>query len=110
MNNTSLVLLLDNFTRATNKSVLDSQLFTDEGAFEAYGKAKKYLESLGYITGSMCRNKPIAAAKRLDDSGVGVEYIAKWDNIPQSDYDLIEAVMLSSDFRNGPVEVVRFED
>lgn len=57
----------------------------------AYEKAAK---ELGYNIGSMCRDEPRALSKVAS-------YIAKWYNIPRSDYPKMEGVVLCDDSRDG---------
>jgi len=71
--------------------------------FEAVNKAIKYMQDQGYNIGSMQREAPIACSKHAG-------YIAKWRNIDRSEWDRVEAVIVSNDMRNGPnVSVYKFE-
>lgn len=84
---------------ATGKKVSSTKEFKPAGTFQAINEARKELTSQGYTVGSMCRDSPIAAAKNY-------EYIAKWTNIPRTDWKHIEALIISPDFREGGCSIV----
>ena len=52
------------------------------------------VKELGFNMGSMARDMPRALSKKAS-------YIAKWYNIPSSDYPKIEGLALCDDNRNG---------
>ncbi|MEY2703512.1 MAG: hypothetical protein RLY43_2151, partial [Bacteroidota bacterium] len=71
------------------------------GTFGAINKAEEQVQSLGYSKGSMCRDEPIALVK-------GDCHIAKWYNISQSEYNRIDGLLISKDFREGAVTLYIF--
>ena len=72
------------------------------GTFGAITKAEEYLKKRGYTVGSMCHNLPIGFAK-------GYKYIAKWRNIPPSEYYKLDGILVSEDFREGGVQILFYE-
>lgn len=72
--------------------------------FSAYYAAEKWLNDLGYMTGSMQRGAPIG----FYPSGKEYDVIAKWDNIPDPDKRKLHGVMLcdGEGYRSGRVFVV----
>jgi hypothetical protein len=94
--------LIKRFENACGKKVKETIEFKADGTFKAFYAAEKRARELGYTTGSMCRNEPIAMGKDF-------EYIAKWYNIEPSERHRIEAGILSEDFREGDVIIAIFE-
>lgn len=94
--------LIKKFETACGKKVKETITFKADGTFKAYYAAEKKAKEMGYTTGSMCRDEPIAMAKDF-------EYIAKWRNIDPIERSAIEAGMLSEDFREGDVIIAIFE-
>ena len=92
---------IDNFLEITGKTIKYDNTFKASETFVAFYEASNYLKEKGYVVGSMCRDEPIAAA-------IAVDYIGKWYNIPRENYSKIDALILSSDFREGDVRVVEF--
>jgi len=80
--------------------------FNEEGDFQSYYAASAHVKAEGHITGSMCGPEPIGFAPADK-----YEYIAKWRNIDPADRKLVHGVLnQKTGFRNGPVEVIYFED
>lgn len=52
------------------------------------------VRALGYNIGIMCGDDPRALSK-------SALYIAKWRNIPSTDYPMLDGVVFCDDFRNG---------
>jgi len=80
-----------------------TETFPANGTFSAYHAAENRLKELGYTIGSMCRDEPIgfADAKKYN-------YVAKWYNLSREDKELLDGVMVSSDFREGSVDILFF--
>jgi len=76
-----------------------------EGTFQSFYEASKRLMGMGYIMGSMCGDEPIGFA-----DADKYEYIAKWRNIDPSDRVKVDGVMISSDWREGSVEIIWFKE
>lgn len=77
-----------------------------EGDFQSYYAAEAHVKAEGHITGSMCGPEPIGFAPS-EKYG----YIAKWRNINPADRKLVHGVLIQKEgFRNGPVEIIYFED
>lgn len=73
----------------------------DDFAFDVINEAERFLKEQGYAIGSMCRDEPMAFAKADK-----VSYIAKWRNIDENEYPMMDGVLLCDErgFRN-PKEV-----
>lgn len=98
----STTLVKEVFWKTGERKVKNVEEFSSETDFIAYHNAADKARKLGYTVASMCSPEPTAIAK-------GFEHIAKWYNIPKSDGHLIEGVLISDDFRSGPVYLVEFE-
>ena len=99
---TNKKMWLDIFDKI-GKSVDEEKVFQkSERDFGAVTEAENYVESLGMSIGSMQSDNPRALAK-------GKLNIAKWWNIDKDDYQRIDGLMLSDDYRNGSVVVVTFK-
>jgi hypothetical protein len=84
------------------RPLLHEVSFPASGTFSAIGKAEEYLRDLGYTKGSMSQQEPIGVAH-------GVDYIAKWYNIPREDKDKLDGVIIPEpDFREGGVRILFF--
>jgi hypothetical protein len=90
-----------------NRPIAKRVRIEEEGDFATYHKAEEILKAEGFRTGSMCSPEPtgFAPADRY-------EYIAKWRNIDHQDRKLLHGVIQTAggNFRNGPLEIVYFED
>ena len=85
-----------------NRPVVHEVSFPAGGTFDAIGKAEEYLKDLGYTRGSMSRDEPIGFAQ-------GVDYIAKWYNIPREDKAKLDGVIIPEpEFREGGVRSLFF--
>ena len=95
---------IEKYAKVVGKEVANVTFVNGDGTtFDAFYKSEKLAKELGYNTGSMCRDMPIALAK-------DVSYIAKWTNIYPEDYPRIEGVLISLDFRDeNEVAIVEFE-
>ena len=84
------------------RPVVHEVSFPAGGTFDAIGKAEDFLKDLGYARGSMSGGDPIGFAQ-------GVDYIAKWYNIPKEDRARLDGVIIPEhDFREGGVRVLFF--
>jgi len=73
--------------------VIDIEAVGGKDDFAITHAYEKKVSELGYNIGWMCGDLPRALAKNMD--------IAKWYNIPESHYHLMEGVVLCDDGRNG---------
>jgi hypothetical protein len=90
---------------AIGRKVKSVKEFTPDAAtFSAYNKATAALKDECVTIGSMCRYEPIGFA---DSATYG--YVAKWKNISPTEYSGLAGVIVSSDFREGSVFLVRFK-
>jgi hypothetical protein len=76
-----------------------------EGTFSSVSEAEKRLREMGYIIGSMCGGEPIGFA-----DGNQYNYISKWYNMNREDQNKLDGVMISSDWREGNVEIIWFKE
>ena len=76
-----------------------------EGTFASVSEAEKRLREMGYTIGSMCRDEPIGFA-----CNEKYNYIAKWYNIDPSDRKKVDGVMISTDWREGSVDIIWFSE
>lgn len=85
------------------KNITDAEYFEASGTFGAINAARDYVTRLGYATGSMQIDMPIAIAK-------DVRYISKWDNLGK-DLEKIQGVIIPMpEFREGGAAVILFEE
>jgi len=81
--------------------VIEVTAIGDKDDFAITRAYENKVKELGYDIGSMARDMPRALAKNTS--------IAKWYNIPRSEYPRIEGVVLCKDQRNGSsAEIVIF--
>lgn len=76
-----------------------------EGTFASVQEAEERLRKMGYMIGSMCGDEPIGFACKEK-----YDYIAKWRNIAPDDRKKVEGVMISTDWREGSVDIIWFEE
>ena len=76
-----------------------------EGTFQSVYEAEDRLRKMGYRIGSMCGGEPIGFA-----DGDKYEYISKWRNMDREDQNKLDGVMISSDWREGSVEIIWFKE
>lgn len=83
-----------------------------DGAFVAFSKVEKQLRKEGFIIGSMCGDSPIGFAR--EDK---YNYIAKWRNILEEDYQLLSGIVTVDDlkgtrhgFRDGHIIINYFKE
>ncbi len=90
-----------------NRPVAKRIRIEESGDFATYRKAGEILKAEGFRTGSMCSPEPTGFAPADQ-----YEYIAKWRNISPGERKLVHGVIIQAggDFRNGPLEIVYFED
>ena len=90
-----------------NRPVAKRIRLEEEGDFSTYRKAEEILKAEGFRTGSMCSPEPTGFAPADQ-----YEYIAKWRNISPAERKLVHGVIVQAggSFRNGPLEIVYFED
>lgn len=77
--------------------------FDPAGTFAAFRTAEGWLNDNGYSSGSMCGQLPIAIKW-------GNFLVAKWKNLTKSEQKNVDGVMISSDFREGGVTVLLFDE
>ena len=85
------------------RNVKEEYKFKENGTFQSYYAATKWLSENGFNYGSMCRDMPIAITKRQYDLP------EKYKNFKKSDLKFVDGWILSSDFREGEVVVRIFE-
>lgn len=73
--------------------------------FSATYKIEQRAEAMGFVVGSLCRDKPVGIA-RADRYNA----VAKWHNLDASDMLLLDGVVLSRDHRHGDSYLVLFAD
>ena len=92
-------------TGRTATLLIESNMGTDDkDAFKAFNIVEEFAKGLGYTTGSMERDYPVACARN-------VSFISKWNNIDHSIYGdgpRIEAVIVGENKRNGTVSLYEF--
>lgn len=66
----------------------------DDNAFEVAGMVEEQAVKLGFKIGPLCMDEPRAMSAKAD-------YIAKWWNIPPSDYPKMDGMAVCDDWRNG---------
>lgn len=76
-----------------------------EGTFKSVYEAEDRLRKMGYVIGSMSGNQPIGFA-----CGEKYDYISKWYNMTPEEHNLLDGVMISSDWREGSVEIIWFNE
>ena len=82
------------------KAVAKVQEFSATGeTFQAIEGARQKAHSLGYTSGSMESNNPIALSK-------DASRIAKWRNISRNEYHRIDGFLISNDMREGDAYLV----
>lgn len=86
-----------------NRDIVHIEIFKGDGTFKAYYEAYNKLKDYGYMIGSMCGDSPIGF-KDIDVCS----YISKWYNMDSNDKTLLDGVMISTDFREGEVYIVFF--
>ncbi|PTQ70387.1 hypothetical protein [Pseudomonas sp. GV071] len=74
-----------------------TKTFSDQGDFEAWRAAQRWLMENGYSYGSTCVMHPVAVLK-------GEWCIAKWRNLTRKEIDELDG-KVSGNFREGPVTV-----
>jgi hypothetical protein len=99
--NLESVLEQEVFYKTGKRGIKSFRKFESPEAFAGYNAASDYATGLGYRVGNMCSPRPTACGK-------GFDYIAKWNNISKSEGHLIEAIIVSDDFRNGVIYFVEF--
>lgn len=75
------------------------EVVADGSDFSISHACEAKINELGLTTGPMCGDLPRALSK--NDC-----YIAKWINIPVSDYGRLDGVVLCDDNRNGTVATI----
>jgi len=80
--------------------------FVPAGTFSSIGNARKYLEEMGYIIGSMQGPSPIGFA-----DGSRYDYVSKWDNMNRSEHGTLDGVIIPDpEFREGGSIILFFQD
>jgi hypothetical protein len=78
---------------------------TVEGTFASVSEAEDRLRKMGYIIGSMSGNQPIGFVDKEQ-----YNYISKWYNMTPEEHNKLDGVMISSDWREGSVEIIWFKE
>ncbi len=86
------------------KTIKDVKVFEVEGTFNSKYAAEKWLHDNGYSYGSSERENPIAVMKGE------YELPQKWSNISKMGKEVVDAVIVSDDFREGSVSVIIFSN
>lgn len=95
--------LENKFIRIPKFDVVYAVEFVPSGTFSAKSNAVNYLNSMGYVTGSMQGDNPIGFAKSFD-------YIAKWDTITYDEYKHLDGIIIPQpEFREGGNLVLFFK-
>lgn len=82
---------------------VDSRIyFKCKGKFESYYKAIGWLSDNGYSYGSTSVGSAVGIM-------LGDHNIQKWHNLSSEDIKALHGVMISSDFREGQVEIILFK-
>jgi hypothetical protein len=76
-----------------------------EGTFMSFYEAETRLRKMGYVIGSMCGGEPIGFAD--EDQ---YNYISKWYNMNREEQNKLDGVMISSNWREGSVEIIWFKE
>lgn len=105
----------------SDKVITYVKVFENDGEFSAYSKSSEYLKNEGYDKGSMYMNYPIPfmeKGKSINDSGDtiiktkhGEErplVITKYDRLNSDNWNEMDGVLLSKNFRYDDVFVVFF--
>jgi hypothetical protein len=106
----------------SNRIIVYSKFFPATETFDAVGNARKYLKEEGYENGSMYMNYPIPFMLRgktgIDEDGDtiittkhGEErplIITKFDRLGKKNWEEMDGVIISEDFRNGDVYLLFF--
>jgi len=93
---------IDRWCEMLNKSAKTVHHFSFDGTdFSAYHEAEKFVKRAGFKMGSMCEDYPIALS-----ANPNMEYIGKWRNIDRTEWNKIDGLMISTNFRNSHVAVV----
>ena len=97
--------LSERVAKSISKEIQFTMLFKSTGqSFKSFYEAEDTAKEFGFTVGSMARNEPIGIAKAS-----AVDYVAKWYNIPSEARKELDGVLLSTDFRDGDVELVFFK-
>jgi|SRR5882757_10630747 len=94
------------------RRVKEEKEFNVEGTFQSYYAALSYLTENGYSHGSM------SAGRRWEKPGSPpipiqkgeYDLPEKWHNLSKENKQLLDGIVISSDWREGLVKVILFED
>ena len=78
------------------KNISRDTVFTGTKDFEAFHLAADYAEQMGYSVGSLQRDSPVGLKK-------GNYIVSKWRNLSSKDKQELDGMLISRDFRKGPV-------
>jgi len=98
----SSVTEVEMIANATGRKFTLAYTASSSEDFEAVENARNWARHQGYNIGSMCRDEPIACS-------LNVKHIAKWYNISIDEWPQIGAVLVSKNFRYGPISVYTFQ-
>lgn len=98
----TIISIIPDVDKWNGRPIEQKLTFKEKGTFDSYHKAKEWLHQNGYSEGSMARNMPIGLLK-------GNFSIPKWYNMNKDDMTELDGVIVSSDFREGQVEVILFK-
>lgn len=80
--------------------------FVPAGTFSSIDNARKYLEEMGYIIGSMEGSSPIGFAKSDE-----YDYVSKWSNMNREEHRLLDgAIIPDPEFREGGSIILFLKD
>jgi hypothetical protein len=74
--------------------------------FSAFYQAEEFLKVRKYRVGSMDGDFPIGFVK----GNSHIERIAKWTRISKDELNILDGMIVSEDYRNGPVTIAFFDD
>jgi hypothetical protein len=86
-----------------NRKIDRIKTYKQTSDFLAHARASADLRKANYSIGSMCWDEPIGFKK-------GFDYIAKWKNLTYQERAQVDGVLLSNDFRHGPVYAVYYAE
>ncbi len=95
---------LQDVMKVTGKKIHEEIELIRGEDFEAYYNAEKIIKEKGLIHGPMNMDYPIGLV-----SSKQTTYIAKWGNIPTTEWNQLDGLMLSENFRHENVRIIIFK-
>ena len=94
---------IQKYTKLIGKEIENQITITSNKTFGALTTAEELIESRGWSHGRCELDKPIPFIKEKEI------YIAKWTNIEPHEYNRIDGILLSNDFREGSVTIIEYK-